>query len=189
MPSAPNPVLYSWQSRTASADHCGIRRNHLARRHCFYRTGVSEPAFAKDGEIFDFDGRKCIVIGGAYSVDKFFRLAYNLNWWEDEQPSDEIKAQVEKRLEKETWRVDVILSHTCPLKYEPTEVFLPGINQSTVDKSTEQWLDAIEKRLQYDEWYCGHYHTSKKVDKLVFMYKDISAFEFSITFGFITRRS
>ena len=51
-------------------------------------------------------------------------------------------------------------------KYEPTEVFLPGINQSTVDKSTERWLDTIEKRLQYDEWYCGHYHTSKRMDKL-----------------------
>ena len=122
--------------------------------------------FAKDGEIFNFDDRKCIVIGGAYSVDKFFRLTHNLNWWEDEQPSDEIKVRVEKRLEKESWRVDVVLSHTCPLEYEPTEVFLPGISQSTVDKSTEQWLDTIEKRLQYDEWYCGHYHTSKRMDKL-----------------------
>jgi hypothetical protein len=54
--------------------------------------------FAKDGEIYDFDGRKCIVIGGAYSVDKFFRLARGLNWWEDEQPSDEIKVQVEEKL-------------------------------------------------------------------------------------------
>jgi 3-oxoacid CoA-transferase subunit A len=134
--------------------------------------------FAKDGEVFDFDGRKCIVIGGAYSVDKFFRLARGWNWWEDEQPSDEIKAQVEKRLEKENWRVEVVLSHTCPLKYEPTEVFLSGIDQSTVDKSTEEWLGSIEQHLQYEEWYCGHYHTSKKVDKLLFMYKDISAFSF-----------
>ena len=134
--------------------------------------------FAKDGEIFDFDGRKCIVIGGAYSVDKFFRLARGWNWWEDEQPSDEIKARVVERLEKENWRVDVVLSHTCPLKYEPAEVFLPGIDQSTVDKSTEQWLGTIEQRLQYDEWYCGHYHTSKQVDKLVFMYKDIRMFSF-----------
>jgi len=134
--------------------------------------------FAKDGEIFDFDGRKCIVIGGAYSVDKFFRLAHGWNWWEDEQPSDEIKTRVEKRLEKENWRVAVVLSHTCQLKYEPTEVFLSGIDQSTVDKSTEEWLGTIEQRLHYEEWYCGHYHTSKQVDKLWFMYKDISAFSF-----------
>ena len=36
------------------------------------------------------------------------------------------------------WQVDVVFSHTCPLKYEPVEVFLPGIDQSTVDKSTEE---------------------------------------------------
>ena len=134
--------------------------------------------FAKDGEIYKFDGRRCIVIGGAYSVDKFFRLARGWSWWEDEQPSDEIKARVEERLEKEKWQVDVVLSHTCPLKYEPTEVFLPGIDQSTVDNSTEQWLDSIETRLKYDEWYCGHYHTTKQVEKLVFMYQDIRLFSF-----------
>lgn len=134
--------------------------------------------FAKDGEIYDFDGRKCIVIGGAYSVDKFFRMEHGLNWWKNEQPSDEIKDRVEERLEKENWRVDFVLSHTCPLKYEPTEVFLSQIDQSTVDKSTEKWLGTIEQRLQYDEWYCGHYHTSKRVDKLIFMYKDVRAFAF-----------
>jgi 3-oxoacid CoA-transferase subunit A len=74
--------------------------------------------------------------------------------------------------------VSVVLSHTCPLKYEPTEVFLSGIDQSTVDKSTEKWLGTIERCLQYDEWYCGHYHTSKQVDKLQFMYKDIRMFSF-----------
>ena len=144
----------------------------------FMEHEFSNLLFAKDSEIYDFDGRKCLVIGGAYSVDKFFRLARGWSWWEDEQPSDEIKARVEEKLEKENWRVDVVLSHTCPLKYEPTEVFLPGIDQSTVDKSTEQWLGTIEQRLQYDEWYCGHYHTSKQVDKMVFMYQDIRMFSF-----------
>jgi predicted phosphodiesterase len=94
--------------------------------------------FAKDGELFDLDGRKCIVIGGAYSVDKFIRLERRARWWENEQPSDEIKANVEKTLEDVDWKIDVVLSHTCPLRYEPTEVFLPGIDQSTVDDSTEE---------------------------------------------------
>ena len=30
--------------------------------------------FAKDGEVYDFDGYKCLVIGGAYSVDKYWRI-------------------------------------------------------------------------------------------------------------------
>ena len=50
--------------------------------------------FAKDGEIFDLDGKKTIVMGGAYSIDKAIRIAYGWGWWEDEQPSEKIKAYV-----------------------------------------------------------------------------------------------
>lgn len=102
--------------------------------------------FAKDGEIYDFSGKRCLAIGGAYSMDK------------------------------ENGRVDIVLTHTCPLQYEPTEVFLPGIDQSTVDKSTEEWLGTIERRLSYEKWYCGHYHTSKQVGRIVFMFQDIRTF-------------
>ena len=70
------------------------------------------------------------------------------------------------------WKIDVVLSHTCPLRYEPTEVFLSMVDQSSVDKSTEQWLDTIESRLHYERWYCGHYHTGKEIDKIRFMFQD-----------------
>lgn len=124
------------------------------------------------GEIYDFFGHSCIVIGGAYSVDKYYRLARGYNWFEDEQPSDEIKEKVERVLSERDWKIDVVLSHTCPLRYEPAEVFLSMIDQSSVDKSTEQWLDTIESRLHYERWYCGHYHTDKEIDKIRFMFQD-----------------
>lgn len=122
--------------------------------------------FAIDGEIYDFFGHSCIVIGGAYSVDKYYRLARGYNWFEDEQPSDEIKEKVERVLSERDWKIDVVLSHTCPLRYEPAEVFLSMIDQSSVDKSTEQWLGTIESRLHYERWFCGHYHTDKEIDKI-----------------------
>lgn len=132
--------------------------------------------FAKDGEIFKFliDNilYKTIVIGGAYSVDKYYRLSYGYCWFEDEQPDAKIKTYVEKQLEKESMEVDIVLSHTCPLKYEPTEWYLPNLNQSTVDKSTEKWLDYIEEHIKYKKWYCGHYHGNKKIDKLYFLFED-----------------
>ena len=68
---------------------------------------------------------------------------------------------------------DIVLSHTCPLKYEPVEVFIGGIDQSTVDKSTEQWLDAVEDKISYRKWYCGHYHTEKTIDRMQFMFEGI----------------
>jgi len=132
--------------------------------------------FADDGEIFDLDGLRTIVIGGAYSIDKAYRLRYGFGWWEDEQPSDIIKEYVEEQLDRMDWHIDVVLSHTTPLKYEPVEVFLPGIDQSTVDKSTEEWLDSIEDRLDYKKWYCGHYHTEKKIDKLELMFNNFDTF-------------
>jgi len=128
--------------------------------------------FAKDGEIYDIDGKKCIAIGGAYSIDKWQRIENGWGWWDDEQPSDEIKQQVESRLEAESWKVDIVLSHTAPLKYEPRELWIGkrGIPQHLVDKTTEKWLDTIEDKLTYDLWYCGHYHTNKSIDKMRFLY-------------------
>lgn len=177
--------------------------------------------FAIDGEIYDIPTskgiKKSIVIGGAYSVDKYYRLySFMMNhtwegdtelveklvafmskwntdesykelfdktykeknlydkcyWWPDEQPNQSIKDKTEKTLSNRNWNIDLILTHTCPLKYEPIEVFLSGINQNTVDKSTEIWLDQIENKLNYEKWYCGHYHTSKKIDKIQFMFED-----------------
>ena len=130
--------------------------------------------FAKDGEVYQFGKLSCIVIGGAYSIDKYYRISRGWNWFENEQPFDEIKAYVEKQLEARDNKIDIVLSHTCPLKYEPTEVFLPDIDQSSVDKATETWLDIIESRIEYNKWYCGHYHTQKTIDKIQFMFKDIA---------------
>ena len=128
--------------------------------------------FAKDGEIYDLALMRCIAIGGAYSVDKPYRLAQGWPWFADEQPSPEIRARVEQRLAAENWRVDVVLSHTCPLKYEPRETFIKGIDQNGVDKSTEIWLDSIEERLSYECWFCAHYHIAKKVDRVRFLYEN-----------------
>lgn len=111
-----------------------------------------------DGEIFDLEGLRHLVIGGAYSVDKFYRLARGYGWWPDEQPSQEIKDKVIQTLCSCGWQVDTVLSHTCPYQYEPQEAFLPMIDQSTVDDSTEKWLEEIEQKLRYDHWFCGHWH-------------------------------
>lgn len=131
--------------------------------------------FAKDGEIYTINGLRYIAIGGAYSVDKFYRLRTGQKWFEDEQPSQEIKDYVEKQLESNS--VDVILSHTCPFKYEPREKFLPNIDQNLVDSSTERWLDTIEEKTKYNAWYCGHWHVEKRIDKMHFLFNTFESDE------------
>ena len=101
-------------------------------------------------------------------MDKHYRLLRGYGWWEDEQPSEEIKRYVEQQVKEKPF--DVILSHTCPFKYEPVEMFLPGIDQSTVDDSTEKWLDKIEESVDYKAWYCGHWHINKRIDKMHFLF-------------------
>lgn len=132
--------------------------------------------FAKDGEVYDIDGKQTIVIGGAYSVDKHYRLEMGYKWFPDEQPNDEIKAYVEKQLAARDWKVDAVLSHTAPLRYEPRDKFIPGLDQSRVDKTTETWIAEIEEKLDYQQWYAGHYHTDRKVDNFRLMYEDIDMF-------------
>lgn len=36
--------------------------------------------FAKDGEVYNLNGLKSVVVGGAYSVDKYIRLSRCMPW-------------------------------------------------------------------------------------------------------------
>ena len=101
--------------------------------------------FAKDGEIYDLN---------------------------TEQPSDAVKDYVEHQLERAGWMVDFVLSHTAPKPYEPTWAFIPGLNQALVDDSTEKWLTTIEQRLDYEQWFCGHYHVESQEGPIRIMYED-----------------
>ena len=138
----------------------------------YYQENYPTVLIGKDGEIFQLNGKRVIVIGGAYSVDKMYRVSHGYGWWPDEQPSEEIKAYVESQLEQINWKIDIVLSHTVPLKYEPREVFIPGARYKNVDKATEIWLDSIEERLQYEKWYAGHFHIEKQIDKLEILFEN-----------------
>ena len=142
----------------------------------YYEEEYPNILFAKDGEIFNFNGLKTLVIGGAYSIDKHYRLLNGWNWWEDEQPSEETKKIVEEKLENLNWNIDVILTHTCPLSLEPREWFLKFVDQSTVDKTTETWLENIREKLDYKYWFCGHFHGEKKTEEIEFFFETTKEF-------------
>ena len=56
--------------------------------------------FARDGEIYNFNDNKVLVIGGAYSVDKFYRLRMGYKWYASEQPDEATKENILKVLSK-----------------------------------------------------------------------------------------
>lgn len=123
----------------------------------YYEEEFPNILFAKDGEIYNINGKSILVIGGAYSVDKEYRLLKGWSWFKDEQPSKEIVKYIEKQITKQR-HFDIVLTHTCPIKTEPRHMFLPFIDQSKVDKTTELLLQRIADWITFDNWYFGHFH-------------------------------
>jgi 3-oxoacid CoA-transferase subunit A len=137
-----------------------------------------EPAFptlifAEEGARYTINGREFLVVGGAYSVDKYYRLQNGYQWFADEQLNGWEKKHIKEKVAEHGNREDIILAHTCPYNYQPTECFLPSIDQSTVDKSMENFLQELVDTTEYNRLYCGHWHTDKNAGKVQFLYDDI----------------
>ena len=98
------------------------------------------------------------TLPGAYSVDKYYRLMNGWAWFKEEQLTPEEMDDGMEILKGLDYKCDLILSHTCPCMYEPTDLFLPSINQSTVDRTMEQYLGSIEYSTDYKAWLWGHFH-------------------------------
>ena len=156
----------------------------------YYEPKYPNIFFAIDGEIYTFENKKYMVVGGAHSVDKIRCLEEEQPYWEDEMPDDATKAKVEERLTAENNHIYGMMTHTCPIKYLPTEMFMSTRQNAEIkrkpmcckpkkyfkpdiDRSTEDWLGKIEEQLDYEVWYCGHYHVDKQIDKINMMCYEI----------------
>lgn len=118
---------------------------------------------ADEGGLYEILGRKTLVIPGAYSVDKHYRLVYGWPWEPEEQLSEsELDVLIELSCISD---VDAVLSHTCPYSWEPdlSEFLLDGLDQSKVDASMERALDTIWYNVMptCKEWWFGHFHGDK----------------------------
>lgn len=148
--------------------------NNELRCYVYIEEEYPNILFPEDGVIY-LKNKKCLCIGGAYSVDKYYRLMMGYKWFKSEQLTEEEKEKILKILEVEN-SFSYIFTHTIPLKYEREleYLFLPSIDQSTVDKSMEEFLDKVEDRITYQHWFFGHYHDTNDLnDKLTILYHDI----------------
>ena len=130
--------------------------------------------FFKDWGQYWIGGHHTAVIGGAYSVDKWYRLkrvgvfgkndyGYNnpkkTGWFPDEQLSAEERDAAMAELSGKHF--DFVFTHTCPISWQPTDLFLSFINQSNVDNSMEQWLEEVKNNISWGIWCFGHYHKDR----------------------------
>ncbi len=112
--------------------------------------------------IYNINNCETLIIPGAYSIDKYYRLRQGWAWFEDEQLSFDEMEQGRRLIEQYGCTVDMILSHTCPVWCEPTDLFISGIDQSMVDKTMERYLGEIEYKVNYKYWLWGHYHAFRR---------------------------
>lgn len=105
------------------------------------------------GHRFELDGVSFLALGGAYSIDKPYRIV-NESWWPEETITDE-----EMALAISGGPVDVMLTHDAPTGVNPFGPETVG----NKDEYPESWQNRLRLRMVVDACtprvlFHGHYH-------------------------------
>lgn len=156
-----------------------MKFDNITKNYIYYEENYPNIKYMIDGYVYQIDKYSALVLGGAYSVDKEYRLSmaqFHKNTWTGWFPQEQLSAEEMNEIYK-TYKgenIDFILSHTCPYDWMPTDLFLSGINQDTVDNSMEHWLDTIKTDVSWNYWLFGHFHDNRIIAPGVEMlYKDL----------------
>lgn len=144
-----------------------------------------------DYGIYTIDGFSVAVIGGAYSVDKWWRLQHagvkdkfdpnyrnpkKTGWFWNEQLTWEEMNEAGEMFKGKQF--DFVFTHTCPASWMPVDMFLSFVDQSSVDKTMEVWMDEIKDSFDWHVWCFGHFHADRLERPHVEMYyKDVESLE------------
>ena len=124
------------------------------------------------GQVFDINGKKFFVMGGADSYDCAYRT-HHVSWWPQERPSITDICQAEKTLRVVDGKVDYVLTHTCPLemldviKHRHPDYDLNGRHD------TEEILQYIRDQISFEQWFFGHWHENFTYKNYRCLYGDI----------------
>jgi hypothetical protein len=132
--------------------------------------GIGEPvllfdnkpyiAYLKKGKIYNIDGIKFLVLGGALMPNKTKRdIKYQRLCWECEHWSEKEKEDLFQLLEKDN-KFDMVISHTGP--HHINHKLFGDVIEFSDELSDEIALlnDEIHKKIQFIEWWCGHWRES-----------------------------
>jgi hypothetical protein len=120
-------------------------------------------AYLKRGKAYTIEGFKFLVLGGALSIDKADRVP-GISWWEKEYWTEQEKEDLFKLLETEK-TFDCVLSHTGPNTINKL-LFADSMYSSKLAHDEVARLnDQIDARIQFHEWWCGHWHKDICHDK------------------------
>ena len=124
------------------------------------------------GEAYDIptgDGGslRCLVMGGADSMDKAWRTP-GVSWWAREMPNQAEYETCLATLERVGYSVDYVFTHELP--YDAVAEVLAWIDSGSCrePKRSElrlflQWMDERLDRDRFKGWYAGHYHVDQSL--------------------------
>lgn len=105
------------------------------------------------GQVFQLEEKRVFTMGGAYSIDRHFRTE-GVSWWPEERPCREEYDEATRNLLACGKKVDYILTHIMPLKTIRQGGWFPDPH----DLELTSYLEWILYQVQYQHWYCGHFH-------------------------------
>lgn len=149
----------------------------------FFHKDVPNVVFLKNAEIYSINNHDCLVLGGAFSVDKNYRepavpgAITRRFWFPEEQMTEEEYQRAEDLMEARNNQIDTILSHTCPYSVRPVEFFLKGADWLAKDDTQEQRFEEFKNKWDFNRWWFGHYHGNKVDGKFICLYEDIREFD------------
>lgn len=132
------------------------------------------------GYIYTILGKTFFVMGGAYSIDKAFRLQYQSRygekiWFEQELPSAEEYRRAINSLKNHNNKVDCIITHTAPRTIIPR---ITGGYPDDHDRELTGFFDWIYNEITYTKWYLGHFHIDLQIlPNLVCCYNALYRFD------------
>ena len=134
------------------------------------------------GNIYDIQGMRTFVFGGAASIDKDWRLEpENIRWmgklwWEQEVPSPETFELARKTLREHNWTFDLFLTHTCNPDLRRMILGKDSVLSFT-DPVEDMILELIQEIYKNDGgwagWYFGHLHRDKDLEDRHCLYKRV----------------
>lgn len=133
------------------------------------------------GQLYEIDGCTFFTMGGASSHDiedglldpnapdfegmiqslrnqgrRRFRVI-GRSWWPAELPSEEEYLAALETLERANWKVDYVITHCAPTSIAKT------INRHYQPDALTDFLEMVNKRLDFRYWLMGHYHANRSL--------------------------
>ncbi len=121
------------------------------------------------GQLFTINEKTFFTMGGAYSIDRGWRIR-GKSWFEEELPSNEEYKTASATLEKCGYKVDYILTHEAP----ESAIMRMGITPNPRGAELAGYLEWLKRTADFKMWFFGHYHTECTIeDKLVCLYENV----------------